>query len=265
MGTILDTLREKSIARVEAAKREKPLAQMRAEAENLTKNTGFPFEAAIGKSGLSFICEVKKASPSKGIIAEDFPYLDIAKEYAAGGADAISVLTEPEYFMGDTRYLREISKSVNVPTLRKDFIVDDYQIYEAKVCGAAAVLLIVSILSETDLKAFIKLAETLGMSALVEAHTADEIKVAAHCGGGAKIIGVNNRNLSDFSVDTENAAKLRAAVPPGILYVSESGIKGKDDIIRAKNIGADAVLIGESLMRAEDKAAFIRELKHYAD
>jgi indole-3-glycerol phosphate synthase len=264
MSTILETLREKSIARVEAATRVEYRANMFAMANMLRKEKEtFPFERAIRKSGLSFICEVKKASPSKGIIAPDFPYLDIAKDYESGGADAISVLTEPEYFMGDIRYLEEISKSVTVPTLRKDFIVDDYQIYEAKVNGAAAVLLIVAMLSEAELRKFIETAKFCGMSALVEAHTEQEIRRALYC--GAKIIGVNNRNLHDFSVDITNAEKLRAAVPERALFVVESGIQGKDDIIRAKNIGADAVLIGESLMRAADKKAFLQELKSYAD
>jgi indole-3-glycerol phosphate synthase len=245
--TILQTLSEKSKARVAAA----------------IKNSEFPFEAALRKPGLSFICEVKKASPSKGLISPDFPYLDIAKDYEKGGAAAISVLTEPEYFLGDIRYLREISETVNIPTLRKDFIVDEYQIYEAKIYGAAAVLLIVSILSERELAAFISLTETLGMPALVEAHTADEIKIAANA--GAKIIGVNNRNLSDFSVDTNNATKLRAAVPKGIWFVAESGVKNGDDIRRIKEIGADAVLIGESLMRAENRVEFLQELNNYAN
>jgi indole-3-glycerol phosphate synthase len=245
--TILQTLSEKSKARVAAAK----------------EKNEFSFEAALRKPGLSFICEVKKASPSKGLIAPDFPYLDIAKEYEQGGAAAISVLTEPEYFLGDLRYLREISERVKIPTLRKDFIVDEYQIYEAKICGAAAVLLIVSILSERELAAFIRLTETLGMSALVEAHTADEIKIAISA--GSKIIGVNNRNLYDFTVDNDNAAKLRAAIPPDILFVSESGVKNGDDIRRIKEIGADAVLVGESLMRAENRVEFLRELKNYAN
>jgi indole-3-glycerol phosphate synthase len=263
MNNILDTLREKSIARVSAAEQVMPLKTIRAEAENLPQNGDYPFSAAIKKGGLSFICEVKKASPSKGVIAEDFPYFEIAKEYESGGAEAVSVLTEPEYFMGELRYLREISESVNIPALRKDFITSEYQIYEAKIYGAAAVLLIVSILEKNQLEQFIKLSKTLGLSALVEAHSADEIKLAADC--GANIIGVNNRNLKDFSVDTENAAKLRNAVPPGILYVAESGIRGREDIIRAKEMKADAVLIGESLMRAADRAAFLQELKAYAD
>jgi indole-3-glycerol phosphate synthase len=279
--SILQILSEKSRARVAAAIEKTPLQTLRNKAEQCAaaeksagcyattptelrpEKTQFPFEAALRKPGLSFICEVKKASPSKGIIAHDFPYLDIAKDYENGGAQAISVLTEPEYFMGRLRYLREISEAVNIPTLRKDFIINEYQIYEAKICGAAAVLLIVSILTERELSNFIKLSETLGMSALVEAHTADEIKIAANA--GVKIIGVNNRNLNDFSVDTDNAAKLRAAVPAGILFVSESGIKNGDDIRRIKEIGADAVLVGESLMRAENPIEFLRELKSYAN
>jgi indole-3-glycerol phosphate synthase len=264
--TILHTLSDKSFLRVAEAKKKTPLENLKAEAEKLTdseKSGIFPFEAALKKPELSFICEVKKASPSKGVIAEDFPYLEIAADYENGGAEAISVLTEPEYFLGDLRYLNEISNSVKIPTLRKDFIVDEYQIYEAKICGAAAVLLIVSILSESDLRRFSTLAEMLGMSALVEAHDEREIELAAGC--GAKIIGVNNRNLKDFSVDTANAAKLRGKVPPGVLFVFESGVRDKTDIVRAREINADAVLIGEALMRAADRTAFLRELKNYAD
>jgi indole-3-glycerol phosphate synthase len=266
--SILQMLSEKSKARVAETMREMPIGTVRtkaeqfAAAENAAGKQPFPFEAALRKPGLSFICEVKKASPSKGIISPDFPYLDIAKYYEEGGAAAISVLTEPEYFLGDRRFLREISERVKTPTLRKDFIVNEYQIYEAKICGAAAVLLIVSILSESELSSYNKLTETLGMSALVEVHDRDEIAVAVNA--GAKIIGVNNRNLADFSVCTENAANLRAAVPSGILFVSESGIKNGDDIRRIKEIGADAVLIGESLMRAENTVEFLRELKSYA-
>jgi indole-3-glycerol phosphate synthase len=260
---ILHTLRDKSFLRAAKAQENISLETLREQVEKLPKAQGFPFEAALKKPGLSFICEVKKASPSKGIIAEDFKYLEIAKDYENSGADAISVLTEPEYFLGDLRYLREISESVKTPTLRKDFIVSEYQIYEAKLCGAAAILMIVSILSEDDLRRFIKLSEKLGMSALVEAHDEREIQIAIK--SGARIIGVNNRNLSDFSVDTKNAAKLRRAVPPGVLFVSESGIAGKADILRALEINADAVLIGEALMRSNDRKAFLRELKNYAN
>jgi indole-3-glycerol phosphate synthase len=263
MSTILDILREKSVLRAAKAQEKTPLETLCEQVEKLPKAQGFTFEASLKKPGLSFICEVKKASPSKGIIAPDFPYLEIANDYENGGADAISVLTEPEYFMGDLRYLREISESVKTPTLRKDFIVSEYQIYEAKLCGAAAILMIVSILSKEDLRRFIKLSEKLGMSALVEAHDSDEIEIAID--SGAKIIGVNNRNLSDFSVNTKNAAKLRNAVPPGVLFVSESGVKDKTDIVRVKEIKADAVLIGEALMRSNDRKKLLGELKKYAN
>ena len=219
----------------------------------------FAFEQALKKEGISFICECKKASPSKGLIAKDFPYLSIAKEYEAAGADCISVLTEPRWFLGEDRYLKEISDTVSIPCLRKDFTVDEYMIYEAKLLGASAVLLICSILTEDEIRQYIKICDDLGLSALVEAHDASELDLAIRA--GARVIGVNNRNLNDFTVDTENSRKLRQRIPGDILFVSESGVKDADDIARLREIGADAVLIGETLMRAEDKKAKLVELK----
>ena len=201
----------------------------------------------------------KKASPSKGVIAGDFPYLQIAKAYESAGADCISVLTEPKWFLGSDRYLQEIAAAVHIPCLRKDFTVDAYMLYEAKCLGAAAVLLICSILSEEQIKAYIQICDTLGLSALVEAHDEAEVKTALRC--GARIIGVNNRNLKDFSVDTDNSRRLRRLIPKDVVFVSESGVKTPEDVQLLREVGADAVLIGETLMRAADKKQILNELR----
>ena len=208
---------------------------------------------------MSFICECKKASPSKGLIEPDFRYLEIAREYEAAGADCISVLTEPKWFLGSDEYLKEIAKTVSIPCIRKDFTVDEYQIYQAKTLGAAAVLLICSILSEVQLGEYIKICDSLGISAIVEIHDEKEAGMAVRA--GARIIGVNNRNLKDFTVDTANSKKLRDLIPDDIIFVSESGVKSTDDIRAIREIGADAVLIGETLMRADDKKAKLDELR----
>ena len=256
--TILDQLADHARERVAAAKAALPLADLRRQAEALPKGD-FAFEKAIRKPGMSFICECKKASPSKGLIAPDFPYLEIAKAYEAAGADCVSVLTEPKWFLGSDGYLKEIAASVSIPCLRKDFTVSDYQIYEAKLLGAQAVLLICSILSPEQLRAYIRVCDGLGLSALVEVHDAEEIRTALSA--GARIIGVNNRNLKDFSVDTENSRSLRSLVPWDVLFVSESGVRSPEDVQKLREIGADAVLIGEALMRAGDKKAMLSELK----
>ncbi len=219
----------------------------------------FPFEKALKKDDISFICECKKASPSKGVIAEEFPYLTIAKEYEEAGADAISVLTEPKWFMGKDEYLQEIAEEVSIPCLRKDFTVDEYMIYAAKVSGASAVLLIVSLLDDETLKKYIGIADELGLSALVETHDEDEVKTAISV--GARIIGVNNRNLKDFSVDHENSKRLRELIPQDVIFVSESGIRDAEDVRLMREIGADAVLVGETLMRSPDKISKLNELK----
>ncbi len=260
---ILDTLAKSARDRVENRKREKSAEQIRREAKALGSDTGFPFRRALEQPGISFICEVKKASPSRGIIAEDFPYLAIAEDYAAAGAAAISVLTEPEYFLGDDRYLREIAAAVPVPVLRKDFTVDAYQIYEAKLLGAAAVLLICAILSADQLKEYLEISRSLGLSALVEAHDEREISMALE--GGAEIIGVNNRNLKDFQVDMKNSLRLREMIPPEILYVSESGIRTAEDVQALKRNGTDAVLVGETLMRSSDRRAALASLRGGAE
>jgi indole-3-glycerol phosphate synthase len=259
---VLERLAGYARERVEAAKAEKPLAQIREEALALPKGD-FVFEQALRKKKLSFICECKKASPSKGLIAPDFPYLQIAQEYEVAGADAISVLTEPREFLGSDAYLREIAAAVNIPCLRKDFTVDEYMIYEAKLFGAAAVLLICSLLTEEQIRKYLAICDKLGLSALVEAHDEAEVKMALNA--GARIIGVNNRNLKDFSVDLNNSANLRELVPADIIFVAESGIKDAEDVKAAVKMGASAVLVGESLMRAEDKNGKLAEFYAAAD
>lgn len=258
---ILTELADSARERVQKSVVKVPLEDIRKEALALPSATGFPFEKALGTAGMSFICECKRASPSKGIIADDFPYLDIAKEYEEAGASAISVLTEPTRFLGDLEYLRQISSHVSVPCLRKDFIVDEYMIYEAKCAGASAVLLICSLLTEEQMETFIGTARSLGMSALCEAHDESEVKMAVDA--GARVIGVNNRNLRDFTVDLETCIKFRPLAPPNVLFVAESGISTRDDIVRLEEADVDAVLIGETLMRSSDKKAKLDELRGY--
>ena len=251
---ILDEIAAKTKERVRTISYEK----MKEMALKMDANTGFPFEKALKKEGMSFICEVKKASPSKGLIAPDFPYVEIAKEYEQAGASAISVLTEPEYFKGSNEYLTEISKNVKIPLLRKDFTIDDYMIYEAKVIGASAILLICAILTDEQLIEYIKLAESLGLSALVEAHTKEEVERAIQT--GARIVGVNNRDLKTFKVDVTTSIRLRELVPPEFIYVSESGIKTPEDVKKLKENGTDAVLIGETFMRSPNKVEMLKRL-----
>lgn len=221
--------------------------------------TDFIFEKALQKEGISFICEVKKASPSKGIISKDFPYIDIAREYEKAGADCISVLTESKYFLGSDRYLSEIRNAVKLPIIRKDFIVDTYQIYQAKVIGANAVLLICSLMNAEFLEECIGICNRLGISALVEVHCEDEVQMAMKA--GARMIGVNNRNLKDFSVDVCNSIRLRQLVPKEIIFVAESGIRSRDDINNLEKEGVNAVLVGESLMQSKSKEQKLKELK----
>lgn len=255
---ILDEIAGYAHERVKLSERRVSFSAIRQAAFSLPKGD-FEFESALSHEGLSFICECKKASPSKGIIAHDFPYVEIAREYESAGADAVSVLTEPKYFLGRDEYLKEIAEAVKIPVLRKDFVVSDYMIYEAKILGASAVLLICSILGGEKLREYIMLCDELGMSALVEAHDENEIRTALTA--GARVIGVNNRNLRDFSVDTGNAGRLREFVPHDVLFVSESGIKTANDVRAARDSGADAVLVGEALMRAQNKSAMLAKLK----
>lgn len=259
---ILEEIAARTVQRVAEEKAAVPLSEMKKRAEALDANTGFPFRKALSGDEISFICEVKRASPSKGLIAPDFPYLDIARDYERAGASAISCLTEPFWFKGRDEYLAEISNAVKIPVLRKDFTVDEYMIYQAKTLGASAVLLICSILSKEQLSEYLGIAHSLGLSALVEAHDDGEVRTALSVGAG--IIGVNNRDLRTFTVDINNSARLRKLVPPEVLFVSESGIKAAADIEALRSNGTNAVLIGETLMRSPDKKAALDELRGHA-
>jgi indole-3-glycerol phosphate synthase len=272
---ILGKIADSTLVRVEKAKKVLSLENIREQAQTyhcslltahcslLPTHCSLPtapcsFEHSLSAPGLSFICEVKKASPSRGVIAQDFPWMEIAKDYEEGGAAAISVLTEPEFFLGSDQYLREIAANVAIPVLRKDFIIDPYQIYEAKLWGAKAVLLICALLEQETLSAFIKIADELALDCLVEIHSEEEAREALSAGG--RIIGINNRDLVTFNVDTSLTARLRKMIPAGVLSVAESGIKSADDVRELRDIGIDAVLIGESLMRSSDRKAFLKEL-----
>lgn len=256
--TILDQLAAHARERVAAARALRPLADLKREALALPRGD-FSFEKALSGPELAFICECKKASPSKGLIAPRFPYLDIAKDYEAAGADAVSVLTEPKWFLGSDEYLRQIAAAISLPCLRKDFTVDAYMLYEAKLLGASAALLICSILDPVRLKDFMDICEGLGLSALTEAHDEAEVEMALKA--GARIIGVNNRDLKDFTVDTGNSRRLRAMIPRDVLFVSESGVRSAEDVEAARRMGADAVLVGEALMRAGDRRKKLAELR----
>lgn len=263
--TILDEIAAKTTARIALQKKQVPPSQLRAKAEQLrAREEEHPaaapsFDEALAASGLSFICEVKKASPSKGVIAEAFPYLEIAGEYEAAGAAAISCLTEPYYFCGADSYLEEIAGQVKIPVLRKDFTVDEYMLYEAKVLGASAVLLICAILDDAQLKEYTAVARDLGLSVLTEAHT--EAEVLRAMDSGANVIGVNNRDLKTFQVDIATSIRLRRLVPPEYLYISESGIRTREDIMVLEQNGVDGVLIGETLMRLPDKKLALDALR----
>lgn len=259
---ILEELAEAARERIRIEKQKIPPQELRSMAESMDAETGFPFEAALRRPRLSFICEVKKASPSKGVIAEHFPYLEIAREYEDAGASAISVLTEPTRFLGSDTYLKEIAKQVSVPVLRKDFTVDPYMVDQAKVLGASAVLLICAILGDGELAEYLAQAKELGISALVEAHDGTEVERALKAGAG--ILGVNNRDLRTFRVDVGNSVRLRSLVPPEAVFVSESGIRGPEDTRRLYENGTDAVLIGEALMRSPDKRKALDSLRQEA-
>lgn len=258
---ILETIAKETIERVKQEKEECSLDDIRKRAEGVMKRTPFAFEEALRGEGLHVICEVKKASPSKGIIAVDFPYLDIAKEYEAAGATCISVLTEPKHFLGSNQYLSEIAAEVDIPILRKDFIVDEYQIYQAKVIGADCVLLIVSLLSFDTLKCYLNICESLQLSALVEAHDEEEVKIAI--AAGARLLGINNRNLKNFHVDIDNSLRLRTLIPKDIIVVAESGITTREDVSDIEAADIHVVLIGETLMRSQNKKQILKELRGY--
>ena len=256
---ILDELAEAPLRRVKEHKEKLPFNEVRAMAESMENDGSFPVKEALRQEGISFICEVKKASPSKGLIAEDFPYCDIAREYEEAGASAISCLTETDYFLGSDEYLKKISELVSIPVLRKDFTVDEYMIYEAKVLGAGAVLLICTLLERERLKYYLETAHSIGSSALVETHDEEEMESALY--SGAQIIGVNNRNLKDFTVDINTAVRLRKLAPADRIFVAESGIKTPEDVAVLYKNDCNAVLIGETLMRSKDKRGTLASLR----
>lgn len=256
---ILDEIVAKTKERMREVQSETSLQEIRGMALSMNKDTGHPFEKALRGEEIQFICEVKKASPSKGLIAPEFPYVEIAREYEQAGAAAISVLTEPYFFQGANAYLTEIRQQVSLPILRKDFTVDPYMIYEAKVIGADAILLICAVLSDMQLKEYYELADSLGLSVLVEAHDEEEVRRALAI--GARIIGVNNRNLKDFTVDINNSVRLRRMIPDDVIFVSESGMKEQADIRRLRENHTDAVLIGETFMRSPDKKKMLDVLR----
>lgn len=233
--------------------------EKREEKVDIIVKEDFCFERALEGDDISFICEIKKASPSKGVIAENFNWLEIARDYEIAGANAISILTEPVFFQGDNRHLIDVANTVRIPILRKDFIIDGYQIYESKLLGADAILLIASILRPEEIKHFIKIADGLGLSCLVETHTEEEI--ISSLKAGARVIGVNNRDLKTFNVDINHTVRLRPFVPKDKLFVSESGISSSDHINKLKRIGANGVLIGEALMKKSDKKRALREFR----
>lgn len=259
MANILEVIAKDTSIRVNEKMKDVSLEDIKKEAYALPV-LNHPFKKALESKGISFICECKQASPSKGQMVEDFPYLEIAKDYEEAGAQAISVLTEPHWFKGDLSYLEEISKEVSIPCLRKDFTIDEYMIYEARVSGASAVLLIVSLLSDQELKCFIEIIEELGMDALVECHDVQEVQRAKRA--DAKIIGVNNRDLKNFSVDSKNCLRLRQEVGKDCLFVAESGIKTHEDIEALEIADVDAVLIGETMMLADDKKKMMEVLRY---
>ena len=256
---MLDEIVEKTKERIEKEKEIIPLDELKKEVELLDMSDDFPFKNALKSEGISIIAEVKRASPSKGDIVDDFDYIQIARDYENAGASAISVLTEPYFFKGSDDYLSEIASEVSIPVLRKDFVIDEYMIWQAKALGASAVLLIVSILDTVQLKKYLDLAHDLGLSAIVEAHDSQEVMRAMTV--GAEIIGVNNRDLTDFTVNIENSINLRRCVSGDTVFISESGIKTTEDVTRLKENDVDAILIGETLMKSDDKKAVISELK----
>ncbi len=262
MPNILDTIAAATRVRVEQARKQQSLDELVARCAELPPVGERRFAAALQRPGLSFIAEVKKASPSKGVIAEEFPYLEIARSYQDAGADCMSCLTEPQWFMGSDQIFTQIRASVSMPMLRKDFTVDEYQIYQACLMGADAVLLICALLDDETLQRYLDLAHELGLDALVETHDEEEIRRALSV--GARIIGVNNRNLKDFSVDFSNAQRLRELIPANCVYVAESGVASAADVETIARTGADAALIGEALMRSQDKAATLASFREAA-
>ena len=262
MSTILDTIAAHARQRVAADRAENSLDALKELCQEGGIANGKAFYDAVEREGMSFICEVKRASPSKGLIAKDFPYVEIGRDYEQAGADCISCLTEPKWFLGSDQIFREIRQNVSIPMIRKNFVVDEYQLYQAKLMGANCVLLICAILDTETIRRYLDICNQLGLAALVETH--DEGEISSAVAAGARMIGVNNRNLKDFSVDFSNAARLRDLIPAGTLYVAESGVKSPEDVAALKKTGADAVLMGEVLMRAKDKGRMLAQMREAA-
>lgn len=260
--TILDTIARYARVRIARDKASISSGEMRERAFYLGRGNGRAFSAALAKPGLRFICEIKKASPSKGLIDPVFDYRKTASEYESAGADAVSVLTEPRWFQGSDEIFRNVRSLIRTPMLRKDFVVDDYQIYQARCLGADCILLICALLDTETIRSYLGICEKLGLAALVEAHDEEEIRSAVRAGAG--IIGVNNRNLKDFSVDLRNASRLRDLIPRDVLYVAESGVKTAGDVRKLYQTGADAVLVGEALMRSPDKQRLLDDFREAA-
>ncbi len=260
--TILDQLARHAAERVARDREAVSLDELRTLAAAQPRVNGERFYEAVARPGMRFICEVKKASPSKGIIDPEFRYLEIARAYEAAGADAVSCLTEPKWFLGSDAVFREIRAEVGIPMLRKDFVVDEYQLYQAKQMGADCILLICALLDTETLRDYLGICDLLGLAALVETH--DEAEIRSAVDAGARMIGVNNRNLKDFSVDLDNARRLRAQIPADRLVVAESGVTTPEDAAKLKNAGADAILVGEALMRAADKKTFLDAMREAA-
>ena len=260
--TILDQLARHAAERVRQDKERISFERIRELAAEKGANGGKRFYDAVQKPGLSFICEVKKASPSKGIIDPVFDYIGIVREYEAAGADAVSCLTEPKWFMGSDEIFRKIRSVISLPMLRKDFVVDEYQLYQAKLLGADCILLICALLDEKTIRRYLGICEELGLAALVETHDDAEIRSAVNA--GARMIGVNNRNLKDFSVDLDNAGRLREQIPQDRLYVAESGVSTCEDAAKLRQAGADAILVGEAMMRSADKRSFLKAMREAA-
>jgi len=257
--TILDEIADSTQARVSGQKAAVPMDEMRRRADDTVRPDRFPFERSLRVEELSFIAEVKKASPSAGVIAADFPYMEIATEYEQAGAAAISVLTEPHFFQGSDEYLARIAATSSIPVLRKDFVVDEYQIVQARALGASAVLLIVALLDDVKLRSFLALADELGLSALVEVH--DQVECRRALAAGARVVGVNNRDLHTFQVDPGTTERLASLVPPDVLLVAESGVSEPATVRRLRDAGIDAILVGEALMRSSDKTTALRQLR----
>ncbi|MCL1984768.1 MAG: indole-3-glycerol phosphate synthase TrpC [Methanomassiliicoccaceae archaeon] len=254
---ILSAIVARTKERITEKKRTVPLDDM-IKAADAVRIEGYGFERALRNGDIAFICETKKASPSKGVISDDYDAVRIAKEYERAGADAVSVLTEPYYFQGSDDDLRGAASEIRIPLLRKDFIVDEYMIYESRTLGADAVLLICGALEKDVLAKYISIAHGIGLSVLTETHSETEIRTALSA--GARIIGVNNRDLRTFDVDLSLSERLGKMVPDDVLFVAESGIRTAEDVERLRNAGVDAVLIGETMMRSSDKRTELQRL-----